>query len=69
MQELVPMREALAEELRQLARELMRRELELMEVHEVPEFAAAVRRIAEHLSAVAASWARLSDSIRGSWHI
>jgi hypothetical protein len=63
------MREALAEELRQLARELMRRELELLEVHEVPEFAATVRRIAEQLSAAAASWARLSDSLRASWHI
>ena len=69
IQELVPLRDALAEELRQLARELLNRERELLEAHEVHEFAALVRGVAEHLSAAAASWARLSDSIRASWHI
>jgi hypothetical protein len=62
-------RSKLCRQLEELVRILMRRELELMQTHEAHEFAALVRKTAEELSAGAATWARLSDSIRDNWHM
>src|SRR5262249_10336099 len=66
-QERAPMRQGLAAELGRLSEDLMRHELELLDAHEAGDFARVVRPIAERLSVSAASWARLSDSIRHSW--
>ena len=65
--ELEPLRAALCQLLRDLARLLTKRELELMQAREAAEFAAIVRSIAGELGAAAATWARASDTIRGSW--
>lgn len=67
MHELAQLRSNLCESLRQLAKEVMKREFELMSAHDAAELLASVRFTAEHLSAAAAPWARLSDSIRESW--
>ena len=68
-QELAPFRSNLCELLRQTAKGVMKREFELMNTHDAVELLAAVRQAAEELSAAAATWARLSDSIRDSWHV
>jgi hypothetical protein len=67
-EQLAPVRAKLGEHLRDLSRVLMARELELTGAHEPLAFAAALRKVAEELSTAAATWARLSDSIR-DWHV
>jgi hypothetical protein len=67
-EQLAPVRAKLADHLRDLTRVMMRGELELMGAHEPLAFAAALRKVAEELSIAAATWARLSDSIR-DWHV
>jgi hypothetical protein len=69
LQELAPLRSELGESLRHVAKQVMKREFELMNTHGAVELFAEVRKIAEELSAAAATWARLSDAMRNSWHL
>jgi hypothetical protein len=67
-QELAVLRSDLCESLRQVAKGVMKREFELMnETHDAAELFGAVRKAAEELCAAAATWARMSDSMRDSW--
>jgi len=66
-QELAALRCDFCQLLRELAKEVMKREFELMNVQDAQEMSASVRRTAEELSAAAATWARVSDSMKQSW--
>jgi hypothetical protein len=57
----------LSQELQELTKLVAEREPELMEANEIAAFARTVRKTAEELSAAAATWARVSDSIRERW--
>ena len=67
--ELDPARAKLRQLLSDLTRLLMKREFELLHAQEAIEFASTVRTIAGELGAAAATWARISDSIRSNWNI
>lgn len=69
IQELAPLRSHLCESLRQVAKGVMKREFELLNTHDATELFTSVRRTAEELSVAAATWARLSDSMKDSWQL
>jgi hypothetical protein len=52
-----------------LAAELLGHCGELMKASNAPEFAAVVRKTAEHLAQASAGWAAMSSTIRECWHI
>ena len=52
-----------------LAAELLSHCNELTKASTAPEFAAVVRKTAEHLADASAGWAAMSRTIRECWHI
>ena len=67
-QELAGPRKIVGEQLFELSRVLMKHEFEVIQLNDADAFETKIREIAEKLNAAAATWARLSDSIRESWH-
>ncbi|HWG76679.1 MAG TPA: hypothetical protein VN660_07770 [Steroidobacteraceae bacterium] len=52
-----------------LAAELLGHCNELMKASNAPEFAAVVRKTADHLAEASAGWAAMSSTIRDCWRI
>jgi hypothetical protein len=52
-----------------LAAQLLGHCNELMKASNAPEFAAVVRKTAEHLAEASTGWSAMSDTIRECWHL